>query len=545
MANTIPPIPGIKVQQLRKPGWTVIGGNPAAKVAHFPKTSRTPAPRFPKHRIRTTWGFKDDVWTILEDSVNIDELEGIYGELPEGMIASITLFALPEGEEEALADSDVEPLSVPKSKKDEASLRAEAASIEHQLTHRPKNPSCPVCAKMLAPQARRKGGSSTFHSKAFGDHITVDHIITRDAKDYGFQDETVAHVVKDVFSKFRYVYPSASKSGEQCHEDMLHFLAVDDNVKVLYSDNAIEFDYVAKQLRCRHNTSRAYVDENKAVIEREIRTILEGTRSNLVQSGLPDRYWPLAAQHHAMCLNITKRLDNGQVPWEIRFGEPFNGKKIPFGAKRLYWAPPKQKTPQRSKFAGTGIEGIFLGYHIQPGFVFKAEYLVAPLYEIHNAIKNDAFKVFRTKRLETLEGDFVYPLVDAEDEPSKPPDLDDQHHNVIEDRNPHPPLEEGGGKDLFGDINFDGSPLSEFYKPGEIREQFGDLFDDVDNAPLEDAEDIAAREGESEETLKARKRAALLDDVPHSIKRNLAAVSGPAPPHGYFWNGECLILVAG
>ena len=153
--------------------------------------------------------------------------------------------------------------------------------------------------------------------------------ITRDAKDYGFQDETVAHVVKDVYSKFRYVYPAASKSGEQCHEDMLHFLAVDDNVKVLYSDNALEFDYAAKQLRCRRNTSRAYVDENKAVIEREIRTILEGTRSNLVQSGLPDRYWPLAAQHHAMCLNITKRLDNGNVPWEIRFGEPFIARRFP------------------------------------------------------------------------------------------------------------------------------------------------------------------------------------------------------------------------
>ena len=207
-----------------------------------------------------------------------------------------------------------------------------------------------------------------------------------------------------------------------------------------------------------------------------------------------------------MCLNITKGLDNGQVPWDVRFGEPFSGKKIPFGAKVLYWAPPKQKTPQRSKFAGTGIEGIFLGYHIQPGFVFKAEYLVAPLYEIHNAIENDAFKVFRTRRLETFDGDFVYPFASATDEPVKPPNLDDQHFNVIEERNPHPPLEEGG-KDFFDDINFDNRPLSEFYKPGEIREYFADLFDDQ-NPPLEDAEDLAAREGESEEATKAKKRAA-------------------------------------
>ena len=72
-----------------------------------------------------------------------------------------------------------------------------------------------------------------------------------------------------------------------------------------------------------------------------------------------------------------------------------------------------------------------------------------------------------------------------------------------------------------------------------------DLFDDVDSPPLEDAEEIAAREGESEETSKAKKRAALLDDVPHSIKKNLATVSAPAPPHGYFWNGECLIKKKG
>ena len=70
------------------------------------------------------------------------------------------------------------------------------------------------------------------------------------------------------------------------------------------------------------------------------------------------------------------------------------------------------------------------------------------------------------------------------------------------------------------------------------------MFDD-ENPPLEDAEDLAAREGESEEATKAKKRAALLDDVPHSIKRNLASVSAPAPPHGHFRNGECLIKKKG
>eukprot|EP00439_Symbiodinium_sp_Y106_P066744 s3183_g10.t3 len=339
---------------------------------------------------------------------------------------------------------------------------------------------------MYARQARKTGGSSTIYSKAFGDHITVDHIITADAKDYGFQGETVAHVVKDVYSKFRYVYPSKTKSGEQCYEDMLHFLGVDDEAKVIYSDNALEFDYAARQLRARHNTSREYVDQNKAVIEHEITTILEGTRANLVQSGLPDRYWPLASQHHALCLNIAKRLDNGQILCDLRYGSKFNGKRIPFRAKVLYWAPKQQKKPERSKFAGTGIEGIFLGYHIQPGFIFNDEYLVAPLHNIANALENQDLRVFRAKRPELPEGGFNFPLA-TESAVEQPPNLDAQHHN---------------------------------------------------DPPGEDA--IATRQGESE----SASRAALLDDVPFSVKQNLKP--GPAapaqqPPCGYIWSGECLV----
>ncbi|CAE7418542.1 unnamed protein product [Symbiodinium sp. CCMP2592] len=79
MANCIPPIPGVET----------------------------------RYRIRTTWGFKDDVWSLLEDSVNIDELDGIYGE--------------------AQADSDVEPYTMPKSKKDEGGGYDEAA-IQEQLS---------------------------------------------------------------------------------------------------------------------------------------------------------------------------------------------------------------------------------------------------------------------------------------------------------------------------------------------------------------------------------------------------------------------------
>ena len=113
---------GVEARQLRKVGWTVIGGKPPTTVAHYPQTFRTPAPNFPRHRIR---------------------------------------------------NSDVEPLMVPKSKTDAASLRAAAVSIEHVPTHRRKNPFCPVChrAKFLKPE--NLAVCRPYIQQAFGDHARL------------------------------------------------------------------------------------------------------------------------------------------------------------------------------------------------------------------------------------------------------------------------------------------------------------------------------------------------------------------------------------
>ena len=132
--------------------------------------------------------------------------------------------------------------------------------------------------------------------------MTIDHIITRDLRDFGIEGEKVALVVKDVCTNFRYVYPSSTKDGEQVYENLLHYFQVDDDVGIIYSDNAPELEDATRKFKIRHNTSRPYADESKSVIEREIRTILEGTRANLTQAGIPEKLWPYAAQHHAMAL---------------------------------------------------------------------------------------------------------------------------------------------------------------------------------------------------------------------------------------------------
>ena len=434
--NAKPPI-RITPKDLAKAGWVTSGVDASTKVivGHRPKAMRVPAPRHPRFVIRTTWIYKDSAWERIEDSVDIRSLKVKNQKIEGAPILSITTFKRPEDDPLQEPDSDREAEGEKdQSASNEARLRAEADSIHHKFCHRPKNPYCKVCqkAKMYSPQARKTGGSSSITSTKYGDHITVDHIITRDMLDHGYDDQKVALVVKDVYSQFRYVYPSDTKNSEQCHEDLLHFLGKDDEVGIIYSDNAPELGQAIKRLGVRHNTSREYVDENKSVIEREIRTILEGTRANLEQSGMPEKYWPLASQHHAFALNLAKRFDTGVVPWEARFGESFTGLVVPFGAKVLYWHNPKQNVPETSKFSSTGVEGIFLGYHVQPGFIFKREYLVAPVHNAVQAIEDGTLKVIRAKRVELIEGQFVFPLDPEQikhDESTRVPQLDDQNIN--------------------------------------------------------------------------------------------------------------------
>ena len=80
------------------------------------------------------------------------------------------------------------------------------------------------------------------------------------------------------FTNFRYVYPASTKDGKQVYESLLHFFQVDDEVGIVYSDNAPELEDATQKFKVRHNTSRPYVDETKSVVEREIRTTLAGCK---------------------------------------------------------------------------------------------------------------------------------------------------------------------------------------------------------------------------------------------------------------------------
>ena len=325
---------------------------------------------------------------------------------------------VPQGEDEAYVRS-----------RSTIDLEQEAMSASHQFTHFPKNPFCKVCqkARMLAPQARRKGGQGRLETKDFGDRVVADHVIIKPNVEEGVNGEVVALVIKDVHTQYRSVYPSSSKSADDCIQALHHYIDPKVPVQSIYTDNSRELIAAMKDLGIRHQKSMPYVDSSKSFAEREVRQMLEGARSNLLQSGLPLRYWPLAIQHHAAAVNACQQLNGNESPWKLRFGEEFGGMKVPFGAKILFYNNPNRPDNTSGKLSPTANDGVFLGYYIQPGHQWKGEYLVAKLDALDYHAENGSITVQRSRQIILPSGGFVFPLRAAQEakEPKaiKPQDL--------------------------------------------------------------------------------------------------------------------------
>ena len=84
------------------------------------------------------------------------------------------------------------------------------------------------------------------------------------------------------------------------------------------------------------------------------------------------------------------------------------------------------RSEQRSCFGTTPTsnEGVFLGYHIQLGFAWKGEFLVAKLEGFDYRIEHASLTVQRTKRIELASDEFIFPIRLLKDPASHPPVAD-------------------------------------------------------------------------------------------------------------------------
>ena len=113
-------------------------------------------------------------------------------------------------------------------------------------------------------------------------------------------------------------------------------------------------------------------------------------------------------------------LFDGKTPYERRFGQPFKGPIIPFGSLVDYHPVTAKDQSRIHQFGNKVLLGLFLGYALYAGGIWKGDVLVADLEELETM---DASEIY-SKRLSAKEvifpkenGEFIFPIADGRIKP--------------------------------------------------------------------------------------------------------------------------------
>ena len=129
------------------------------------------------------------------------------------------------------------------------------------------------------------------------------------------------------------------------------------NPKVIDTDNSSDFGKSCEDLSWNHCTSTPHRSETNGIAERAVRRVKERTSAVLLQSGLDAKWW---ADSMECSRNIQDLLSDFKTPYEMRFGERFQGPIIPFGAMVQYHPISAKDLHRLHQIGSKVLPGIFL-----------------------------------------------------------------------------------------------------------------------------------------------------------------------------------------
>ena len=113
--------------------------------------------------------------------------------------------------------------------------------------------------------------------------------------------------------------------------------------------------------------------------------------------------------------NIQDLLSDGKTPYERRFGVPFTGPNIPFGATVEYHPISAKDISRLHPFGPKVLPGLFLGYVLHAGRIWKGDIMVADIGELEemDASELHARRLNAKEVLTSMKGDnFIFPVAD-------------------------------------------------------------------------------------------------------------------------------------
>ena len=283
-------------------------------------------------------------------------------------------------------------------------------------THFPIDRNCEICkrTKITRAPCRRRNGEAVPRAVNFGDLITADHKVLSDNCE-SRNNHRYAVVVQDLATQWIQAYPCKNKTSQETQRSLQKFLEPERKPKVIYTDNSLEFGKACEDLSWNHCTSTPHRSETNGIAERAVRRVKEGTSAVLLQSGLIESWWADSMECYIYLRNVTDLLSDGKTPYERRFGKPFKGSIIPFGSLVEYHPITAKDQSRIHQFGKKVLPGLFLGYALYAGRIWKGDVLIADIEELETM---DASEIY-SKRLNAKEvifpkqGEFIFPIADG------------------------------------------------------------------------------------------------------------------------------------
>ena len=132
-----------------------------------------------------------------------------------------------------------------------------------------------------------------------------------------------------------------------------------------------------QDLSWNHRTSTLHRLKTNGIAERAVRRIKEGMSAVQLQSGLDEKWWAESMECFCYLRNVEDLLADGKTPYEWRFGEPYKGPVVPFGAMVEYHPISSRHQSRVHQFGKKVLPGTFLGYGKTAWEIWKGDILVA------------------------------------------------------------------------------------------------------------------------------------------------------------------------
>ena len=117
-----------------------------------------------------------------------------------------------------------------------------------------------------------RAGEAVPRAVNFGDLITADHKVLSDNCE-SRNNHRYAVVVQDLATQWIQSYPCKNKTSQETQRSLQKFLEPERKLKVIYTDNSLEFGKACEDLSWNHCTSTPHRSETNGIAERAVRRV--------------------------------------------------------------------------------------------------------------------------------------------------------------------------------------------------------------------------------------------------------------------------------